>query len=104
MPLFLAKNHPPGISRSRGFFSRKRKNSNHRRTLTARANLKRAPQLPSPLLHSLKADFRLSAGAPFGHSPAMIFYLQTDFMYLARNSDDCVAAAGVPMNVGKRLL
>src|SRR5258708_24601077 len=103
MPLFLVKS-PPSISHSRGFFARKRKNGNHRCTVTARANLKRGPELPSPLLHSLKAYFRLSAGAPFGHSPAMIFYFQTDLVYLARNSDDCVAAAGVPMNVGKRLL
>src|ERR1700676_4842641 len=103
MPLSV-ETSPRSIRRSRGLFSPKRKNSNHGCTLTARANLKRAPQLPSPLLHSLKAAFRLCAGARFGHSPAMIFYFQTDLVCVPRNLDDGVAAAGVPMNVGKRLL
>src|ERR1700730_1718393 len=55
---------------------------------TARAHLKRAPMLPSSLVHSLHADFRLCAGAPFGHSPAMIFYFQAPLVCLPRNSDD----------------
>ena len=63
MPLSLEKS-PRSICCPRGFFSPKRKDSNHGCTVTARANLKRAPQLPSPLLHSPKADFRLSAGCP----------------------------------------
>lgn len=56
MPLSVEES-PRGINRSRGFFSPKRKNSNHRPTVTARANLQRVPQLPSPLVHSLNADF-----------------------------------------------
>src|ERR1700730_15058978 len=98
MPLSLEKS-PRRISCPRGFFSPKRKDSNHGCTVTARANLKRAPELASPLLHSLEADFRVCTGAPFGHSPAMIFYFQTHLPCLPRNSDDGVAAAGVTMNV-----
>src|ERR1700730_11095632 len=103
MPLSFEKS-PRSISRPGGSCSRERKDSNHGCTLTARANLKRAPKLPSSFLHALKADFRLPAGAPFGHSPTMVFYFQTNLVCVPRNSDDCIAAAGVPMNVGKRLL
>ena len=94
MPLSPEKS-PRSISRLGGFVSRKRKNSNHRCTVAAGANLQRAPELPGPLLHSVQADFRLCAAAPLGHSPAMIFYFQTHLVCRPRNSDDGVAAAGV---------